>query len=178
MPGTISQEMRDWLLETEKLGLKPYSSDGSKSGNCTIGYGHFLNSGACSGVYKEGITKEQAVEFFDRDLQTAVELVKKYIAVDLDQSQFDALVSAAFRLGEGSFKNSEAVAQIDQGNYAEGGDKILNWGGSRGKGQANRANAEWSRYFGGGFKAFVVPRKLEFRLEITSPNRPLPKIPN
>jgi RHS repeat-associated protein len=186
MPDTVSEAMVLWLMSIESFRTKPYSTDKNKSGNCTIGYGHLINRGPCSAdtlaKYKDGISKEEAKKLFEQDLEEkAVAYVRRNVTVDLNQNQFDALVSLSFRIGGTSFANSEVVEQLNSGNYDAGGDKILNWGGAKTDGQRDRAIQEWSRFFGGeiGVSASASADRTpltEYRIVL--PNRTLPKIPN
>lgn len=134
MPTSVSAAMMLWLMSIEKYKAVPYSNDKNKSGNCTIGYGHLINKGPCSKEtlerYKGGISEDEARELFEQDLEVkAIAYVRRNVTSDLNQNQFDSLVSLAFRIGGGSFARSEVVEQLNAGNYEAAGDKILNWGG-------------------------------------------------
>ena len=87
------------IKEFEGLRLEPYKCD---AGVWTIGYGH------TKGINQntKPITKEQAEDFLKDDLKFFEGLVnnKKYVPQQINQNQFDALVSFAFNLGGGNLK--------------------------------------------------------------------------
>jgi len=134
------QQLKVW----EKFAGKLYTKDGSKSGNCTIGYGHLIRSGKCLKEdyekYKDGITEAEAEELLRQDLAKSEEVVQRNVTLPLDQYQFDAMVDFAFRIGSGRFPNSDAVTSLNAGDYEIVPLKILQWG--RGRGQKRRAKAE------------------------------------
>ena len=87
------------IKEFEGLRLEPYKCD---VGVWTIGYGH------TKGINQntKPITKEQAEDFLKDDLKFFEGLVnnKKYVPQQINQNQFDALVSFTFNLGGGNLK--------------------------------------------------------------------------
>ena len=112
----------------------------------TIGYGH-------TGGVKEGdrITKEQAIEYFRKDVERFEKAVLKYVTVPLEQHQFDALVSLAFNIGAGAFKSSTLLGILNSGNYIGAASQFLRWnkaGGKVLKGLARRRDAEKDMFLG------------------------------
>jgi lysozyme len=93
----------------------------------TIGIGHLLTkselmSGKISiaGMlveYAHGISKQDAEVLCLQDVQVAVDAVNKWVCVDLDQGQFDALVLLTFNIGAGAFQHSTLVKLLNQGQY-------------------------------------------------------------
>ena len=88
------------LIETfEGLRLRAYPDPGTGSEPWTIGYGHTI------GVHPgQVITKAQALEFLNEDIQQAINEVSRVTQINLTQNQFDALVSFEYNTGalEGS----------------------------------------------------------------------------
>lgn len=106
----------------------------------TIGYGH-------TGNVKEGdsITKAEADELLDKDLQTFRNGVKRLVKVPLNENQFGALVSFAYNLGLGSLQNSTLLKLLNAGDYDGAADQFLRWNKSKGKvltGLVRRREAE------------------------------------
>ena len=116
----------------------------------TIGYGH------TSGV-KEGdtCTKEQADLFLQEDLQWAEKVVSSQ-NLDLNQYQFDALVSFVYNVGSGNFQSSTLLQKIKANpkDYAAIEEEWKKWKHSGGKeleGLVRRRAAEFELYKNGFF---------------------------
>ena len=96
-----------------------------KAGDWTIGYGHKLTANdLSSGIYDNGIKKDDASKLFDKDLKSSVDAVNRALpnADKLTQNQFDALVDFTYNIGSGDgFKNSKVKVAVEK--Y---GDKIAN----------------------------------------------------
>ncbi|MDH5380245.1 MAG: lysozyme [Cyclobacteriaceae bacterium] len=101
------------------------------AGNPTIGFGHKLLSNES---YPNGISRDQALALLKEDAKSAVKAVNKFIKVDLNQHQFDALVSFSYNVGRGNFRKSSLVVLINTGNAAaiDVFDKLLNYSYSGG----------------------------------------------
>ena len=96
-----------------------------KASDWTIGYGHKLTANdLSSGIYDNGIKKDDASKLFDKDLKSSVDAVNRDLpnADKLTQNQFDALVDFTYNIGSGDgFKNSKVKVAVEK--Y---GDKIAN----------------------------------------------------
>lgn len=94
--------IKDW--EDFKPNL--YNDD-SEDHHCTIGYGHLVHLGPCNGSesqeFKNGISKERALELFDLRIVDFEKAVQRDVTVPLYQYEFDALVSFLFNCGENFF---------------------------------------------------------------------------
>jgi len=113
----ISDAGVNFIGRFEGLRLQKYND---AAGHCTIGYGHLVHRGACVDVdYPNGITQEQALELLRTDAATAVAAVNRQITVPLSQTQFDALVSFVYNLGEGSFQSSTLRTRINNNSTNE-----------------------------------------------------------
>ena len=94
----------------------------------TIGYGHI------KGV-KEGdvITEQQAHDMLVEELEEYEGYVNTKVTVDLNQDQFDALVSWVYNLGSGNFTGSTLLKVLNSGDYAGVPEQILRWNKANGQ---------------------------------------------
>ena len=107
----------------ESLRLKAYPDPGSRDGTpWTIGWGH------TRGVKPGDVcTKEEADAWLVEDMKTAERAVNKYVKVELNQYQFDALVSFTYNVGEGAFKKSTLLRLVNQKKFVEASQQFLRW---------------------------------------------------
>ena len=130
-----SQNGINKIKSAEKLVLKAYKC---QAGKPTIGYGH--TNGVKMG---QKITPKKAEEFLREDLKYAensVNKVNKEKGYNLNQNQFDSLVSFTFNTGAGRLKTltqNRTKSQLTQGMklYNKAGGKVSN-------GLINRRNME------------------------------------
>ena len=121
----------------------------------TIGVGHLLTKSELSsgkitinGVpvkYGDGLTEQQVTDLLAQDVQPAAAAVNNNVKVDLNQNQFDALVSFTFNVGVGAFTSSTLLKVLNQGQYDEVPTQLLRWtraGGQVVQGLVNRRNNE------------------------------------
>jgi len=106
----------------------------------TIGYGH-------TGGVKETdtITQEEADELLEKDVLKFEEYVEDNVIVELDQSQFDALVAWTFNLGPGNLRESTMLKKLNDSDYASVPSEMKRWNKAGGKtldGLIRRRNAE------------------------------------
>ena len=73
------------------------------------------------------ITDAEAIELLSRDLAIAEAAVRRLIAVPLTKSQFDALVSFTFNVGEGALEKSTLRRRINQGNWELAKRELVRW---------------------------------------------------
>lgn len=103
----ISQAGIDFIKTFEELRLEAYDDGG---GVWTIGWGH------TQGVHKgDEITTEEAESMLVWDLAEAEDGVNMYVEVDLDQGEYDALVSFAFNVGVPAFHGSTLLRLLNNG---------------------------------------------------------------
>lgn len=137
MKLTISQNGIDLIKSFEGCKLKAYKCP---AGVWTIGYGH------TSGVY-EGmeITKAQAIEFLKQDLEKFEKTVNKQ-SYQLNQNQFDALVSFTYNCGAGNLSKLTANGARSIDTIAQ---KMLQYNKANGKvlkGLTRRRQAEYDLF--------------------------------
>lgn len=121
----LSQKGIDLIKKYEGLRLKAYKPVPTER-YWTIGYGHY------GADVKEGmtITEGQAENFLRMDCESSVRAVNS-LGRNLNQNQFDALVSFTFNCGSGSLKSlcSNRTLEVIAEKillYNKGGGKVLN----------------------------------------------------
>lgn len=92
----VSDQGVEFIKTFEGFSKKPYLDNGQ----WRVGYGTVCTSDD----YVNGISEEEATEFFKEDLEDYADKVNTYLSensIDAKQSQFDALVSFTYNLGSG-----------------------------------------------------------------------------
>ncbi len=129
-------------------GFRPQLYDDA-GGHCTIGYGHLVHTGTCNGGepadFKAGITQTQGIEILNSDVQIAVKAVNSKVIVQLNQNQFDAMVSFTFNIGAGGFSGSTVLNVLNAGKYENVPTELNRYvksGGKQIQGLVNRRKDE------------------------------------
>lgn len=138
----ISEKGINLIKKFEGCKLTAYKCP---AGIWTIGYGHTRN------VHKgEKITQQQADELLKQDL-LVYEAGINVMRLNINQNQFDSLVSFAFNLGLGALQKSTLLKRIKVNpNDPKIKDEFLRWsyaGGKQLKGLLLRRQAECDLYF-------------------------------
>jgi len=95
---------------------KPYRC---AAGLFTVGYGHLIGDGrSLPDTWNRTFTVEECNELLASDVRKFELGVERYINVELSQNQFDALVSFAFNLGNGTLQRSTIRSKLNRGNLA------------------------------------------------------------
>ena len=141
---------KDGLRLTELFEGDVLTAYQDQRGVWTIGYGH------TAGVHPgQTITQEQAEAFLASDIRAAVECVNESVTVELTQGQFDALADFVFNVGEGNFRLSTLLREINAGHFPEALAQFRLWdhcGGVVNAGLLRRRRAEAEK-FGGDISA-------------------------
>ena len=118
----------------------------------TIGYGAtYYPSGGSVSLTDGPVTKYQAENILKSMLERYEAGVRRYVQVDINQNQFDALVSFAYNLGVGALKSSTLLKRVnanpcDEDIYAQ----FKRWCRANGKilnGLKRRREEEATLYF-------------------------------
>lgn len=112
--------------------LKAYRLKGDRK--ITIGWGHAEPIGNSQFEIGQTITREKAEELLKEDLKTAADGVRRMfsqwkkqgIEVEINQKQFDVLVSIAFHGGVSGLRKSEMIKHLKEGNVKKAGQSIEN----------------------------------------------------
>lgn len=127
---SISEFGLNFIADHEGIRYNLYNDP---VGHCTIGIGHLVHKGNCDGSdaseqeFLEGITEDRAHELLRSDIAVAERAVNDYVTVPLTQSQFDALVSFAYNIGSGNFRNSDLLAKLNTGDYDSVPKELNKW---------------------------------------------------
>ena len=110
-------------------------------GVLTVGYGH-TGSDVVEGMT---ITQDQADQMLRYDCQFSEMAVKRLVAVELNQEQYDALVDFVFNCGVGAFQKSTLLRRLNRGDYDGAAEEFPKWnqaGGVVVQGLVKRRRAE------------------------------------
>lgn len=124
-----------------------------------VAYRHFPNEPWTAGWGHTGpdvvegttCTPGQALAWFMKDTQGAVDGVNRCVSVSLTQNEFDALVSFAYNDGVGALAHSTLLAFLNAGSAPCAADEFLKWdhvGGEEVAGLERRRRAERALFLG------------------------------
>lgn len=133
------------IKDFEGFSSKPYLCPANK---WTIGYGW------THGVTKDSkpITETEATKLLADGLSSYETGVLDCVDVDLQQCEFDALVSFAYNLGIHSLRTSTLLKKLNQGDYEGAADQFLRWSKANGTvlaGLTRRREAEREMFLNG-----------------------------
>jgi lysozyme len=114
------------------------------AGVWTIGYGHI--KGVMEGMT---ISQEGAEELLVEELKEYENYILNAVEVDLNQNQFDAMVSWVYNLGPTNLKSSTLLKELNSKNYNAAAQEITKWNKAGGKvltGLVKRREAEASLF--------------------------------
>jgi lysozyme len=142
---------KGYLLITkfEGLRLKPYLCSAKIP---TIGYGNsYYPDGKRVTLLDKDITKQQAFDMFKEVANRFAKRVDTLVTSNLNQNQFNALVSFAYNVGTGNFSSSTLLKKVNRNpDDLTIKDEFLRWNKAGGKvlnGLTNRRNEEAILYF-------------------------------
>ena len=103
-----------------------------QAGHCTIGYGTLVHRGNCNGAaseqpYLNGITDAQAENLLMEKVHEFQRTVNDSVNVELNQNQYDSLVSFVYNIGSGAFRGSTLLRELNQGNYSRVPTEMRKW---------------------------------------------------
>jgi len=146
---TTGKKGIDLIKSFEGFYAKPYICPASVP---TIGYGTTRYPNGNKVTLKDtSITEEKGVEYLMDDLKIFEKYVDAYCRDDINQNQFDALVSFCYNLGPNNLKSSTLLKKVNLNpsdpsisneflKWNKGGGKVL-------KGLTKRRQAESNLYF-------------------------------
>jgi GH24 family phage-related lysozyme (muramidase) len=144
--NTTSDNGINFIIQFEGFSAALYNDP---AGHCTIGYGTLVHRGNCNGSesaeFRAGITRDRALELLRAEVRSTETAINNAVTVSLNQCQFDALVSFAYNIGTGAFRESTLLRKLNQGDYAAVPSELRRWiygGGQVLPGLVRRRNAE------------------------------------
>jgi lysozyme len=111
----------------------------------TIGFGTTVYPNGIKVKKGDTCTEERAKTYMAHDLKKFEATVNKAVTVQLNQNQFDALVSLAYNIGTGAFSKSTLVKKLNANDIRGAADQFDVWvnaGGKRMQGLVNRRAKE------------------------------------
>jgi lysozyme len=148
----MSEHGRRLLMEWEGFKAHVYRDS---AGLDTIGVGHLLTvNERLTGVimikgkpvtYRNGLTTEQVSDLLAQDLEPKERAVSEGLTVELEQHQFDALVSFCFNVGAGAFEDSTLLRCVNAQRFDEVPAQFRRWNRAGGRvvtGLTNRRDNE------------------------------------
>ena len=148
MLGIATDEMHispsgiDLICNFEGKRLTAYD-DGV--GVWTIGFGTTVYPNGIKVMKGDTCTEAQAKTYMAHDLKKFEAAVNKAVTVQLNQNQFDALVSLAYNIGTNAFSKSTLVKKLNANDIRGAADQFDVWvnaGGKRMQGLVNRRTVE------------------------------------
>lgn len=137
------------IKQFEGFEPTPYHCPADK---LTIGYGHVI--GATEHHLRDAtLTEDQATRMLHSDVAYFAPKVSLLLAgIDVNQGQFDALVSFAYNCGAGALRGSTLLKKLRAGDVAGSAKEFLRWDKSGGRvlsGLTRRRKAEMALFVGG-----------------------------
>jgi lysozyme len=125
----LSQEGWDFVRKEEGLRLDAYKLGDEM---VTIGYGHANPISRSKFKPGDKITKSQANKLFIKDMNEAAKGVRRIfhqwekqgIDIEINQDQYDVLVSLAYNMGVSTLRQTELIQLIKSGDLKKAGEKI------------------------------------------------------
>ena len=120
-----SQEGLALIKKFEGCRLKAYRCSANV---LTVGYGH-------TGGVKEDdiISQPEADKLLENDIAKFEKYVSDNVIVELNQSQFDALVAWTFNLGVGNLRSSTMLKKLNETDYVSVPSEMKRWNKASGK---------------------------------------------
>ena len=137
------------ITKHEGFSSKPYLCPAKVP---TIGFGNtYYQDGKKVTLLDNPITKEQAFEMFKEIADRFAKAVSQSVTADINQNQFNALVSFAYNVGVANLKKSTLLKLVNANpNNPQIKNEFLKWTKANGvllNGLLKRRNDESSVYF-------------------------------
>ena len=113
----MSLEAKARMRSTERAVYKYYNDMGKNKGHCTWGAGILAHKGVCSEEELNRKVSASSVDIeFERRVSEAERAVQRNVVAELNQMQFDALVSFTYNAGMRGARDT--FAYLNRGDFA------------------------------------------------------------
>ncbi len=156
--GKINPAGLDIVKSFEGLRTTAYPDPGTGGDPWTIGYGHTAAAGPPEVYPGLKITKAQAEEILQRDLNQYEQAVTAAVTRSATSDQFSAMVSFTFNVGPSAFRDSTLLKKHNAGDFAGAANEFLRWvyaGGNVMPGLQRRRKAERALYLSQDYHQFM-----------------------
>jgi lysozyme len=127
----LSQKGKDLIMKFEGCKLSAYQDS---VGIWTIGYGNIYYENNVAVKKGDVITHNRAIELFNLIVKKFEVGVDELVASNVNQNQFDAMVSLAYNIGINNFKNSSLLKMVNNGpSNSSIYLQFLRWNKAKGK---------------------------------------------
>ena len=126
----VSSKGLELIKEFEGFSSVAYLCSAKKA---TIGYGNTFWEDGIPIKIGEQISKDRAETLLKHVVDNFSVAVEVDIKIEVTQNQFDAMVSLAYNIGLGAFKNSTLLRQLNRGKFVGASQEFLRWDKSNGK---------------------------------------------
>jgi lysozyme len=124
-------ELKDFVAKFEGFSSSAYQCS---AGVWTLGFGSTFNPYTKVKVKPlDKITKAEALDWLEQELNVITEAVKSIVKVSLTANQLNALVSFTYNVGIGNLRKSTLLKLLNVGKYKEAADQFLLWNKAGGK---------------------------------------------
>lgn len=124
-------ELKDFVTKFEGFSSSAYQCSAKV---WTLGYGSTFNPYTKVKVRPlDKITKAEALDWLDKELNVLTEAVKSVVKVSLTANQLNALVSFTYNVGIGNLRKSTLLRLLNDGNYQGAANQFLLWNKAGGK---------------------------------------------
>ena len=121
----LSQNGLNMIKGFEGFRSNPYLDS---AGIATIGYGTILYPNGVSVTMNDpAITQAEAEQYLLYEINHKTSSINNLITVEINQNQFDALVSFAYNLGVHALGGSTLLRLLNQGDYDAAANEFPKW---------------------------------------------------
>ena len=109
------------LVVVEGVKYDAYNDGG---GVMTAGVGHVLKGDELN---RTTFTEAEVVAWLKEDVKDSEDTVNDFVGVELNQHEFDALVSFVFNVGRTAFRTSTLLKRLNKGLYTQVRHQMMRW---------------------------------------------------
>ena len=110
------------IRESEGVEFEVYKDS---AGLFTVGVGHLLVFPQDKWLMNKRLTIKEVDSILKSDLKRFEDNLNKVIKVEINQNQYDALVSFAFNIGNNAFNTSSALRVLNNNQFDKVGSKMI-----------------------------------------------------